>query len=134
MLLAWYHQRPRKTLLRVRCAMSWAAPDLLEVTTVSALADLRRHSDVASLKSALQALCSGFGRITRLDILTAMHEGTQQAICFLRMECPEQEQRLMKTLGVGRFGGEVVFVLNLSVPVATEDSGPSSQWVDSDRY
>jgi hypothetical protein len=118
----------------VRCAKSWAAPDLLEVTTVSALADLRRHSDVASLKSALHELCSGFGRITRLDILTAMHEDTQQAICFLRMECPEQEQRLMKTLGVGRFGGEVVFVLNLSVPVTTEESKPSSQWVDSDTY
>jgi hypothetical protein len=101
---------------------------------VSALADLRRHSDVASLKSALHELCSGFGRITRLDILTAMHEDTQQAICFLRMECPEQEQRLMKTLGVGRFGGEVVFVLNLSVPVTTEESKPSSQWVDSDTY
>lgn len=98
---------------------------------MSALADLRRHSDVASLKSALQALCSEFGRITRLDILTAMHEDIQQAICFLRMESPEQEQRLMKTLGVGRFGGEVVFVLNLSVPVTTEESGPSSHWVDS---
>lgn len=106
----------------------------LEVITVSALADLRRHSDVASLKSALQQLCGEFGRITRLDILTAMHEGSKQAICFLRMERPEQEQRLMKTLGVGRFGGEVVFVLNLNVPVTTEDSGPSSQWVDSDPY
>jgi len=105
-----------------------------EAITVSALADLRRHSDVASLKSALQQLCSEFGRITRLDILTAMHEGTQQAICFLRMERPEQEQRLMQTLGVGRFGGEVVFVLNLSVSVTTEDTGPSSQWADSDLY
>jgi hypothetical protein len=101
---------------------------------VSALAKLKRHSDVASLKSALHGLCSEFGAITRLDILTAMHEGTKQAICFLRMERPEEEQRLMKTLGVGRFGGEVVFVLNLSVPVASKDSGPSSQWVDSTLY
>jgi hypothetical protein len=98
---------------------------------VSALAELRQHRDVTSLKSALHQLCSGFGRITRLDILTAMHEGTKQAICFLRLERPEQEQQLMKTLGVGRFGGEVVFVLNLNVPVTAEDSGPSSQWADS---
>lgn len=98
---------------------------------VSALAGLRQHSDVTSLKSALHQLCSEFGRITRLDILTAMHEGTKQAICFLRMERPEQEQQLMKTLGVGRFGGEVVFVLNLNVPVAAEDAGPSSQWAES---
>jgi hypothetical protein len=101
---------------------------------LSALADLRRHSDVASLKTALQQLCGEFGRITRLDILTAMHEGTKQAICFLRLERPEQEQRLMKTLGVGRFGGEVVFVLNLSAPAVTQEAGPSSQWVDSDLY
>ena len=101
---------------------------------MSALADLKRHSDVTSLKLALQTLCSEFGRITRLDILTAMHEDTQQAICFLRMEHPEQEQRLMKTLGVGRFGGEVVFVLNLSVPATSEESGPSSHWVDSETY
>lgn len=68
----------------------------------------------------------------RLDILTAIHEGTTQAICFLRMERPEQELQLMKTLGVGRFGGEVVFVLNLNVPVTSEDPGPSSQWAESD--
>lgn len=99
---------------------------------MSALAELRQHSDVSSLKSALHQLCGRFGQITRLDILTAMHEGTTQAICFLRMEQPEQELKLMKTLGVGRFGGEVVFVLNLNVPVTCEDAGPSSQWAESD--
>lgn len=99
---------------------------------MSALAELRQHQDVNSLKAALHALCSQFGRIVRLEILTAMHEGTKQAICFMRMEKPEQELLLMKTLGVGRFGGEVVFVLNLDVPVAAEDHGPSSQWADSD--
>jgi endonuclease III len=101
--------------------------------TVSALADLRRHSDVASLKSTLQELCSEFGRVSRLDILTAIHEGTKQAICFLRMETPEQEQRLMKALGVGRFGGEVVLVLKLNTPITAEDSGPSSEWMDSNQ-
>jgi hypothetical protein len=105
----------------------------LKELIVSTLAELRQYSDVSSLKSALHQLCSEFGNITRLDILTAMHEGTKQAICFLRMERPEQEQVLMKSLGVGRFGGEVVFVLNLNVPVTAED-GPSSQWADSDIY
>ena len=101
---------------------------------VCALAELRQHRDVPSLKSALHELCGRFGRISRLDILTSMHEGTKQAICFMRMEKPEQEQQLMKTLGVGRFGGEVVFVLDLNVPVTSEDSGPSSQWADSNFY
>lgn len=101
---------------------------------MSALAELRQHSDVASLKSALHHLCGEFGRIARLDILTAIHEGTTQAICFLRMERPENEQQLMKSLGVGRFGGEVVFVLNLDAPEKAEDDGPSSQWAESDFF
>lgn len=99
---------------------------------LGALAELRQHSDVSSLKSALHRVCARFGRIERLDILTAVHEGTKQAICFLRMEQPDQEQQLMRTLGVGRFGGDVVFVLNLDLPVTPEDPGPSSQWADSD--
>lgn len=123
-----------QALSRCTVLFFWATPDLVEVKTVSALAELRQHTDVVSLKSALQKLCSEFGHITRLDILTAMHEGTKQAICFLRMENPEQEQHLMKTLGVGRFGGEVVFVLNLNTPITAEDSGPSSEWVDSNQF
>lgn len=98
---------------------------------MSALAELSRYSDVPSLKAALHRLCSQYGRIKRLEILTTMHEGTKQAICFLGMERPEQEQQLMRALGVGRFGGEVVFVLKLQVLVTSEDSGPSSQWADS---
>lgn len=71
---------------------------------MSALAHLRRHSDFASLKTALQKMCSDAGRVTRLHMLTAMHKGNQQTICFLRMEHPEQERWPMKSLGVGRFG------------------------------
>lgn len=101
---------------------------------MSTLQALRQHNDVPSLKFALHSLCSEFGRINRLDILTAMHEGTKQAICFLRMEQPDQERKLMKALGVGRFGGEVVFVLNLDMPETDEDTGPSSQWADSSIF
>ncbi len=101
---------------------------------MSALAELRQHSDVTTLKTALHELCSRFGRIARLDILTAKHEDTKQAICFMRMEQPEQEQKLMKTLGVGRFGGEVVFVLNLKAQEKSQDFGPSSQWADSNFF
>jgi hypothetical protein len=84
--------------------------------------------DVATLKPALQRLCGTFGRVVRLDVLTAMHEGTRQAICFLRLDSPEKEKVLMKTLGVGRFGGEIVFVVDLHAPETDQDTGPSSQW------
>lgn len=82
----------------------------------------------------MQRLCGKFGRIARLDVLTAMHEGTKQAICFLRLDSTEEEQVLMKALGVGRFGGEIVFVVDLHAPVASEDEGPSSQWAEFDDF
>lgn len=99
---------------------------------MSALDTLRHCPDVATLKPALHRLCETFGRVARLDVLTAVHEGTRQAICFLRLDSPEQEQALMQTLGVGRFGGEIVFVVDLNSAVDKEVQGPSSQWVEFD--
>ena len=97
---------------------------------MDALEQLRHCPDVETLKSALRRLCEKFGQIETLDVLTTMHEGTKQAICFLRLDSRVKEEVLMKTLGVGRFGGEVVFVVDLEVSVTSEDSGPSSQWAE----
>ena len=80
---------------------------------MDALDRLRYCPDIATLKPALQGLCEKFGHVTRLDVLSAIHEGTHHAICFLRLESPEKEQMLMQTLGVERFGGEIAFVLDL---------------------
>ena len=101
-------------------------------TPMRSLGDLRQCPDVATLTPALHGLCSHFGRVEKLAILTASHEGAQQAICFLRMESSEKEQVLMKTLGVGRFGGEVVFVVDLQPSSFNAEFGPSSQWSDFD--
>ena len=97
---------------------------------MNALEKLGNCPDVATLKPALQRLCEKFGQVERLDVLTAIHQGTRQAVCFLRLDSPEKEQVLMKTLGVDRFGGEIVFVVDLGAPVVSEDSGPSSQWAE----
>ena len=116
------------------------------------IAELCKCADIAALRTALQEMCAPFGTVRRMDILTAVHEGRQQAICFLRMATPEQEQALMRLLGicflrmatpeqeqalmrllgVGRFGGEIVFVVDLDAPPPSEDSGPSSAWADSE--
>ncbi len=71
-----------------------------------------RH-DLAGLRDALLALCSRFGSVRHLTILPANHVGRQQALCFLRMGSSEEEARIMTALGIGRFGGELVLVLNL---------------------
>ena len=74
---------------------------------MNALDRLRYCPDIATLKPALQGVCEKFGHVTRLDVLSAIHEGTRQAICFLRLESLEKEQVLMQSLGVGRFNGEI---------------------------
>lgn len=94
---------------------------------------LRHCPNVATLKPALHRLCEKYGKVTRLDVLTSIHEGTRQAICFLRLDLPEHEQLLMQTLGVGRFGGEIVFVVELGVGGADEAAGPFSQWSTFDE-
>ena len=100
---------------------------------MTSLDGLRHCPDVATLKPALQRLCENFGRVIRLDVLTAIHEGTKQAICFLRLDSPEKEHNLMQSLGVGRFGGEIVFVVDLA---ERSNAGamrtPSSQWASLD--
>lgn len=89
---------------------------------------LQHCPDVATLKPELHSLCEKFGKITRLDVLTSVHEGTRQAICFLRLDTPEKELMLMRTLGVGRFGGEIVLVFDLGSADGSQTKGPSSQW------
>lgn len=97
---------------------------------MKSLSELNGCSDIAALRGELQHVCGAYGRIRRLDILQSSHEGTLQAICFLRMETSEQETTLMRSLGVGRFGGEVVFVVNLGEQPDSGFGGPSSQWTD----
>lgn len=100
----------------------------INFTPMRSLRDLQQCADVATLTPALHGLCSHFGRVEKLAILTATHEGAQQAICFLRLESSEKEQVLMKTLGVGRFGGEVVFVVDLKAQDGAEEFNTTSQW------
>lgn len=89
---------------------------------------LQNFPDAETLQPELRRLCEKFGVVTRLDVLTSFHEGTRQAICFLRLDTPEKERVLMRTLGVGRFGGEVIFVFDLGSPDASQADGPSSHW------
>lgn len=74
---------------------------------------LQDCADQGDLRLALHSLCSRFGAITRLDILMASQGGQRQALCFLRLESDEQERELMNELGVGRFGGDLVVVVDL---------------------
>lgn len=84
--------------------------------TTEELDQLGRCPDMTALRSALGELCARFGSVTQLNILPATQAGKQQALCFVRMSSPEEERQLMSGLGIGRFGGELVVVVDLQTP------------------
>lgn len=119
------------SLLELKFSINDRIFDLLEkIATHTTLAQLKCYTDIATLRPAVLALCSRYGAITRLDILSATQGGKRQALCFLRMETAQQEQRLISELGVGRFGGDLVLVVDLKSHEAANDmnvsAGPSS--------
>jgi len=87
------------------------------------LDQLQQCPDIATLETALRRMCARFGSVRQVNILPAAHAGKQQALCFLRMASEEEEQKLMSGLGIGRFGGELVVVVDLLAeqPSATAD-------------
>lgn len=88
---------------------------------------LKNFPDIGTLRPALHSLCSRYGSVARLDILAASQAGKRQALCFLRMGSAAQEQQLMSELGVGRFGGDLVVIVDLVTPGAMTGHGASAQ-------
>lgn len=77
------------------------------------LETLERCDGIDKLHPALRLLCADFGAISRLDILPASHLGKRQALCFLRMDTVQQEENMIRELGIGRFGGDLILVVDL---------------------
>ena len=96
-----------------------------QLMMINPLENLKNYSDIKTLRPALYSVCSRFGSIARLDILAASQAGKRQALCFLRMDSAEQERQLMKELGVGRFGGDLVVIIELHSNEAANGFGPS---------
>lgn len=89
------------------------------------LDQLQQCPDIPTLRKVLEKMCERFGAVKQLNILPAAHAGKQQALCFLRMASEEEEQKLMSGLGIGRFGGELVVVVDL---LAAERPQTESAW------
>jgi hypothetical protein len=77
------------------------------------LDQLKRCADIDSLRSTLLDLCASFGTVAQLDIFLAAQADHHQALCFWHMQSPEEDALLMREWGVGRFGGELVAVVDL---------------------
>lgn len=81
-----------------------------------ALKDLSHCDDIGTLESELRTLCSGFGSLSRLDVLPMVGAGKRQAVCLLRLNSSEQEQDLMTRLGAIRFGDDLCVVVDMRMP------------------
>jgi hypothetical protein len=77
------------------------------------LDQLKRCTDIDSLRSKLLTLCAPFGTVAQLDIFLAAQAEHRQALCFWHMQSAEEDALLMREWGVGRFGGELVAVVDL---------------------
>jgi len=93
----------------------------------NAFEQLKNCTDISALRLRMCSLFSRFGSIARLDILTARQAGKRQALCFLRMDSPEQEQQLMSEFGVGRFGGDIVVIIDLHASGAAKSLNASTE-------
>ena len=74
---------------------------------------LKNCASVSDVKREIRSLCARFGSILRIDVLLARRGGTRQAMCFWRMESREREDEVMSEFGVGRFGGDLVVIVDL---------------------
>lgn len=82
-------------------------------TSAERLKSLADCGDVLSLKSAVHELCTEFGTVTHIDVLTVAEAEKRRALCFLRLESAAQEQQLMNALRASRFGDDVLIVVDL---------------------
>ena len=75
-------------------------------------------SDAASLRCAIQALCTEKGIVSSVDIWTLARSGKRQALCFVRTDPAVHEQRLAGLPGLTRIGNEMLFIVELPAEAA----------------
>jgi hypothetical protein len=83
-------------------------------TPAERLQMLTGYSDPDRLRAAIHDLCTEFGKVTSMSMMTITETRKRQALCFLRLESDAQESALMSSLGVSRFGNEVLVVVDLA--------------------
>jgi hypothetical protein len=82
-------------------------------TSAERLQALAACGDAASLRTAVSALCTEFGKPTRLDIFTMAEARKRRALCFLRLETEAQELQLMAAVGASRMGQDLLVIVDL---------------------
>jgi hypothetical protein len=83
-------------------------------TSAERLQTLAGCADVASLRAAVDQLCTEFGNPTRVDIFTMAEARKRRALCFLRLETEAQELRLMAAVGASRMGQDLLVIVDLA--------------------
>jgi len=85
-------------------------------TAADRLKPLAGCRDLGSLRSTVQEMCAEFGTLPHIDILDMADAEKRRALCFLQLESEAQESRLIASLGVPRFGNDVLVIVDLLDP------------------
>ena len=110
---------------KVNQLLQVAPKPVLQTIMSQASEHLKNCTDVGDLKRELRSLCARFGSIMRLDVLMARQGGKRQALCFWRMESAQREEEVMSEFGVGRFGGDLVVIVDLKAREALDKGSES---------
>jgi len=106
----------RLPVVNFMCLFSFAKTTLM----TSPLDALKTCTNLDSLRSTLQALCAPLGAVAELEVFRVEQAGHLQVMCVWRMQSEKENARIMQTWGVGRFGGELVAVVDVT-PVTLND-------------
>jgi hypothetical protein len=82
-------------------------------TSTERLQALAGCGDVASLRVAVDELCTEFGKPIRVDIFTMAEARKRRALCFMRLETEAQELQLMAAVGASRMGQDLLVIVDL---------------------
>jgi hypothetical protein len=80
--------------------------------------ELADCADVGALELTLRSLCSEFGALSRLEIITMTEAGKRHAVCLLQLESMRRDRELMARLGADRFGEDLCVVVDLREPAS----------------
>lgn len=67
--------------------------------------------DAFDLRERLYLLFSEHGHVHRLELLRADQNGQRRFLCFVRMRNEQENRAVAQSLGLGRFGGDLVMLI-----------------------
>lgn len=77
----------------------------------------------AALRSAIELICSEFGKITRLEIFLQQPSANRRCVCFLSLDSDEAEARLSSSYRLMKYANALMFLVDIDQSYRSENRG-----------